>query len=208
MTAANRRKPGADRAGARVADGGATDLGAARPPQGHDHGHAHDHDHGHDHACRADPTAILRRAEDLCRERGAQFTALRREVLEAVTTSERPPGAYDLAERLSRPGRRVAPVSIYRALDFLMELGLVHRIASRNAFVPCAHEHGAGENVVFLICRTCGGIDETTSPEMERSLGRTLARAGFTPAHSILEVEGDCGTCRSRAEGSDPPPAT
>ncbi|GJD33354.1 Fur family transcriptional regulator [Methylobacterium aerolatum] len=142
------------------------------------------------------------RAEELCRERSVQFTALRREVLEAVAASERPPGAYDIAERLSKPGRRVAPVSVYRALDFLMELGLVHRIASRNAFVPCAHEHGAGENVVFLICRTCGGIDETTSPEVESSLGRTLARAGFTPAHSILEVEGDCGACRTRSQGA------
>jgi len=164
--------------------------------------HSRTHDHGHSHACRADPGTMVSRAETLCRARGVQFTALRREVLEAVAASERPPGAYDLAERLSRPGRRVAPVSVYRALDFLMELGLVHRIASRNAFVPCAHEHGAGENVVFLICRTCGGVDETTSPEVETSLGQTLARAGFTPAHSILEVEGDCGTCRrERAAG-------
>ncbi len=174
--------------------GGAVDLAAAK--------HSQTHDHGHSHACRADPGAMVSRAEALCRGRGVQFTALRREVLEAVAASERPPGAYDLAERLSRPGRRVAPVSVYRALDFLMELGLVHRIASRNAFVPCAHEHGAGENVVFLICRTCGGVDETTSPEVETSLGQTLARAGFTPAHSILEVEGDCGTCRrERAAG-------
>lgn len=161
-------------------------------------GHRHDHADDHSHACAAEPAAILARAEELSRERGVQFTALRREVLEAVASSERPPGAYDLAERLSRPGRRVAPVSVYRALDFLMELGLVHRIASRNAFVPCAHTHGAGENVVFLICRTCGGIDETTSPEMESGLGKTLKRAGFTPAHSILEVEGDCGACRGK----------
>jgi Fur family zinc uptake transcriptional regulator len=164
---------------------------------GHSHDHAHDHAHGH--SCKAEPAAILARAEELCRERAVQFTALRREVLDAVVASEKPPGAYDIAERLSRPGRRVAPVSVYRALDFLMELGLVHRIASRNAFVPCAHAHGASENVVFLICRTCGGIDETTSPEVESGLGKTLKRAGFTPAHSILEVEGDCGACRDKA---------
>lgn len=143
---------------------------------------------------------MIARAEELCRERGVQFTALRREVLDAVVSSEKPPGAYDIAETLTRPGRRVAPVSVYRALDFLMELGLVHRIASRNAFVPCVHAHGASENVVFLICRTCGAIDEMTSPEVESSLGKTLKRAGFTPAHSILEVEGDCGACREKGK--------
>ena len=168
------------------------------PAAGHHKENDHAHEHAHGSSCRAEPAEILRRAEDLCREKSVQFTALRREVLDAVVHSEKPPGAYDIAERLSRPGRRVAPVSVYRALDFLTEHGLVHRIASRNAFVPCAHAHGSAENVVFLICKTCGGIDETTSPEMESGLGKTLKRAGFTPSHSILEVEGDCGACRDK----------
>jgi Fur family zinc uptake transcriptional regulator len=149
---------------------------------------------GHD-TCRSDAPDMLARAEALCRERGLQFTPLRRDVLEAVAESDKAQGAYDIAERLSAPGRRVAPVSVYRALDFLMEQGLVHRIASRNAFIPCAHGHAPGEGVIFLICRTCGGVDETSSEEVEGGLGRTLKRAGFTPTHSILEVEGDCDAC-------------
>ena len=159
------------------------------------------HRHAGEHAGQTSAGDMLARAQALCRERGLQFTPLRRDVLEAVAGSDKPQGAYDLAERLSTPGRRVAPVSVYRALDFLMEQGLVHRIASRNAFIPCAHEHGPGEGVVFLICRTCGGVDETTSIEIERGLGRTLERAGFKPAHSILEVEGDCGACLDREAG-------
>ncbi|MBN4096611.1 MULTISPECIES: transcriptional repressor [unclassified Methylobacterium] len=154
---------------------------------------------GHD-ACHAGTGDMLARAEALCRERGLQFTPLRREVLEAVAESAKAQGAYDIAERLSAPGKRVAPVSVYRALDFLMEQGLVHRIASRNAFIPCAHGHAPGEGVIFLICRTCGGVDEASSEEVEGSLGRTLERAGFTPTHSILEVEGDCGACRGRKQ--------
>lgn len=153
------------------------------------------HRHAGDHACHTSAGDTIARAQTLCRERGLQFTPLRREVLEAVAGSSKPQGAYDIAERLSAPGRRVAPVSVYRALDFLMEQGLVHRIASRNAFIPCAHAHGPGEGVVFLICRTCGGVDETTSAEIELGLERTLERAGFKPSHSILEVEGDCGAC-------------
>lgn len=156
--------------------------------EGHDHGHA--------------PADVVARAERLCGERGLQFTPLRRDVLHAVASEGRPLGAYDIAERMSQPGRRVAPVSVYRALDFLTENGLVHRIASRNAFVPCAHDHGDGAGLVFMICRSCGGIDETTSPEIERQIGRTVAEAGFKPASRILEVEGECGACLGRqAEG-------
>jgi Fur family zinc uptake transcriptional regulator len=151
---------------------------------------------GHD-TCRSDAPDMLARAEALCRERGLQFTPLRRDVLEAVAESDKAQGAYDIAERLSAPGKRVAPVSVYRALDFLMEQGLVHRIASRNAFIPCAHGHAPG-GVIFLICRSCGAVDEASSADVEGGLERTLERAGFTPTHSILEVEGDCGACRER----------
>ena len=156
--------------------------------RGHDH-----HHHGHD------AEEMMARAERLCGERGLQFTHLRREVLRAVAADGRPLGAYDIAERLSAPGRRVAPVSVYRALDFLTENGLVHRIASRNAFVPCVHDHGDGAGLVFMICRNCGSIDETTSPEIERQIDRTLALSGFKARSRILEVEGECGACTARA---------
>lgn len=150
-------------------------------------------------ACGTAHTAeILARAERLCRDRALHFTRLRQDVLTVVAEAGTPLGAYDIAERLSASDRRVAPVSVYRALDFLTENGLVHRIASRNAFVSCAHEHGAGEGLVFLICKSCGGIDETTSPEIEAGLGRTLDKVGFRPASRILEVEGECGACHAR----------
>lgn len=152
---------------------------------------------GEDACCRADRRGLIDRAERLCRERDLQFTRLRRDVLEAVAAEARPLGAYDIAERLSGQGRRVAAVSVYRALDFLTEHGLVHRITSRNAFVSCGHAHGEGAGLVFLICRTCGGIDEMTAPEVDSELERRLARAGFTPTSRILEVEGECGGCRA-----------
>lgn len=158
----------------------------------------HDHAATHDHGCGGAEEAIAR-AERLCRERDLQFTRLRRDVLAAVAGQTRPMGAYDIAEALSEPGRRVAAVSVYRALDFLTEHGLVHRIASRNAFVSCGHTHTEGAGLVFLICRNCGTIDETTSPEVEDQLGRTLAKAGFKPTSRILEVEGECGACLGRS---------
>jgi Fur family transcriptional regulator, zinc uptake regulator len=157
-----------------------------------EHRHAHAHDGGE----------LLARAERLCAERRLQLTRTRRRVLETVGGAARPLGAYDIAEMLSEPGARVAPVSVYRALDFLTELGLVHRIATRNAFVPCDHEHAEGETAVFMICRTCGSVGETVSKEIERGLDRTLASVGFKPESRVVEVEGECGPCRERAATS------
>lgn len=160
------------------------------------------HEHGAGHAgagCGgADHENVLERAERLCRERDLQFTRLRRDVLRTVAEEPKPLGAYDIAERLSGSGRRVAAVSVYRALDFLTEHGLVHRIASRNAFVSCGHDHGERDGLLFLICRSCGGIDELTSPAIESQLGHAVAEAGFTPTSRIIEVEGECGACRER----------
>ncbi|MBB3902180.1 Fur family transcriptional regulator [Methylobacterium brachythecii] len=157
----------------------------------------HDHaaGHAHDHASHED---VLGRAERLCRERDLQFTRLRRDVLETIAAESKPMGAYDIAERLSGGGKRVAAVSVYRALDFLTEHGLVHRIASRNAFVSCGHDHGERDGLLFLICRSCGGIDELTSPAIESQLDRAVTEAGFTPTSRIIEVEGECGACRKR----------
>lgn len=153
----------------------------------------HDHVSGASEAgCHGD---VVERAERLCRDRDLQFTRLRRDVLSTIASEPRPMGAYDIAERLSAQGKRVAAVSVYRALDFLGEHGLVHRIASRNAFVSCGHDHGKAAKLVFLICRSCGGIDETTAPAVENALDTTLARSGFKPSSRILEVEGQCGAC-------------
>ena len=108
------------------------------------------HDPGHDHArCAADAIA---HAETVCKQRGQRFTPIRRQVLEALLSSHRPLGAYDVIEELAKRVARPAPITVYRALDFLMEQGLVHRIESRNAFLACAHNHDTSSSVAFLIC--------------------------------------------------------
>lgn len=166
---------------------------------GEHHGARHGAEAGGTGRCNASGERLIARAEALCRARDLQFTRLRREVLGVVATAGGPLGAYDIADRLSGEGRRVAAVSVYRALDFLTEHGLVHRIASRNAFVSCGHAHGEGAGLVFLICRSCGGIGEMTAPEVEHELDRTLEQAGFTATSRILEVEGECRACHGRS---------
>ena len=104
---------------------------------------------GHDHErCAAE--AIVH-AEQVCRQRGQKLTPIRRNVLNALLASHRPLGAYDVLEELAHHAARPAPITVYRALDFLIANGLVHRIESRNAFIACAHNHDQSAAVAFLI---------------------------------------------------------
>lgn len=143
----------------------------------------------------AAPADVLARAERLCRERGLRLTPIRQRVLEALATASHPLGAYDLAEALSKE-RRLSAVSVYRSLEFLEEVGLIHRLSIRPAYVVCSHDHAADTATVFLICQACGAVDEIASPELENDLAAVSAHAGFRPERRALEVEGRCSACR------------
>ena len=117
----------------------------------------------------------LAAAEAACRSRGARLTPIRRDVLGVLYSTHRPLGAYDIADALAGQGRRkLAPITIYRALEFLMAEGLVHRLASRNAFIACPHQHAPQDLVAFLICEGCGGVDEMSSAPLGRALSGLL----------------------------------
>lgn len=147
------------------------------------------HDH---HRCLDD---ALDRAAAICTERGARLTPLRRRVLELVWASHRPVGAYDILETLRQERTGAAPPTVYRALEFLQELGLVHRIASRNAFVGCA-EPDRPHLVQFLICRGCGQAAEISDERIEDAILDSARRAGFAVQFPTIEVEGLCPHCR------------
>jgi Fur family transcriptional regulator, zinc uptake regulator len=152
--------------------------------------HAPDHDHAR---CEAD---VLAEAEAWCAAHALRLTPIRRQVLSVLVSGHQPLGAYDIMDRLATSGPRPAPITVYRALDFLLENGLVHRIASRNAFIACIRSHAATENVVFLICERCGVVGEASSPAVTRTLDAAAAQAGFTPRRPLIEVAGVCAHCR------------
>ena len=149
----------------------------------------------HDHARCA--SSAIAHAEQQCAARAQRLTPMRRQVLEALLASHRPLGAYEIIERLA--GRsRPAPISIYRALDFLRENGLVHRIESRNAFVACVHDHGSDDLVVFLLCESCGAVGEAPGGDAAEALKASARAAGFSPKSPLIEVAGICSHCRER----------
>jgi Fur family zinc uptake transcriptional regulator len=134
-------------------------------------------------------------AEAMCRERGERLTPMRRQVLAVLLGSHQPLGAYEIMERLAPGGTRPAPITVYRALDFLRENGFVHRIESRNAFLACVHTHADGHPVVLLICERCGSVGETSSAEVSATLYSAARAAGFLPRSPLVEIGGVCRNC-------------
>ena len=154
---------------------------------------APDHDHGR---CAADAIA---HAEAVCAKRSQKFTPIRRQVLQALLSSHRPLGAYEVIDELAKSMPRPAPITVYRALDFLMANGLVHRIESRNAYLACAHHHDAAALVAFLICERCGAVGEMPSTPVAQRLGAAARASGFAPKLSVIEITGTCAHCQRAA---------
>jgi Fur family zinc uptake transcriptional regulator len=158
------------------------------------HSHAIFPTPGHDHArCASD---AISHAEAICAARKERLTPIRRRVLEALLASHQPLGAYELINRLADDGGRPAPITIYRALDFLREQSLVHRIESRNAFIACVHNHESGDPVVFLICEKCGAVGEAASAAVAETIKTASRAAGFVPKTPVIEISGICAHCR------------
>lgn len=138
----------------------------------------------------------LARAEALCARSGARLTPIRRDVLREVWSSHEATKAYDLIERLSRQGEQVKPPTVYRALDFLLEHGLIHRIESLNAFVGCEHPQEAHQ-AILMICDRCGDIREDDNAEVQAALKKLAGEAGFAPRSAVIELRGLCRNCRA-----------
>jgi len=151
------------------------------------------HDHSH---C---VHSALAEADALCNRQGLRLTALRRRVLELVWQSHKPLGAYDILAVLSeQDGRRAAPPTVYRALDFLLENGLVHRIASLNAFIGCSHPEHAHQGQ-FLICCECHVAIELEQNSISDAIVSSAKAVGFAVETQTVEVVGLCGNCRGKA---------
>lgn len=145
--------------------------------------------HDHERCARE----ALEAAASLCAARGARLTPVRRRVLELIWRNHEPVGAYDLLAALAE-GRRAAPPTVYRALDFLIAHGLVHRLASLNAFVGCpspSRRH-VGQ---FLICRRCGNAAEIDDDAIARAVADSAVRVGFAIDRAAIEVSGRCAHC-------------
>jgi Fur family zinc uptake transcriptional regulator len=151
----------------------------------------HDHDHG---TCVAQAIA---QAETVTRERGLRLTPVRRRTLEILLEEHRAMGAYEVLDRLAAEGFGRQPPVVYRALEFLVENGMAHRVQRLNAFAACAHP-GQDHHPVFLICERCNAISEAPADKTLAALAQVAKGQGFDLRAVSLEATGLCATCGTR----------
>nr|WP_148253987.1 transcriptional repressor [Aidingimonas lacisalsi] len=141
-----------------------------------------------------DTAMLIQQAERQCQNRGARFTPIRRRVLEMIATASGGLKAYELLDKLAVEHGAARPPTVYRALDFLIEQGLVHRIESLNAYVACPcpeHVHG----FQLLICRSCGRVEELHLDDVNSLLGEQARALGFRVERQTIELQGLCDQC-------------
>jgi len=160
----------------------------AAPQTSHNHSYAPGHDH------KKCVREALGTAEHLCLVRGVQLTPIRHQVLELIWDSHKAVKAYELLDRIRPLQNAAKPATIYRALDFLIEQGLIHRVESLNAFVGCScsgHQH----EQLLLICNNCQEVEERSAPEVMQALSLEIKQADFIVHSKAIEIHGICVKC-------------
>ncbi len=152
------------------------------------HSHAHPTHHH-------DAKGFVRAVEHASEERGLRLTPLRKEVLELIAASRKPIKAYDLLDLLRERHGNAAPPTVYRALDFLLDNGFIHKLESINSYVSCHHPAEAHQ-VPFLICDSCSSAEEVCDDRVADLIEAQAKALGFKPQAQTLEVHGTCKNCR------------
>lgn len=142
-----------------------------------------------------DHSQLLSQAELLCEQRNVRMTPQRLEVLRLMTLQTGAISAYDLLDLLRKSEPQAKPPTIYRALDFLLEQGFIHRVESTNSFVLCHHFEQPGHTSAFFICDRCGQVTEQTTEGIADILQKIARLNGFTMRHNVVEAHGFCPEC-------------
>ncbi|MCQ8102978.1 transcriptional repressor [Methylomonas sp. SURF-2] len=135
-------------------------------------------------------------AEHLCIDRGVQLTPIRHKILELIWNSHKAIKAYDLLDLIRPINDAAKPATVYRALDFLLEQGLIHRVESLNAFVGC-RSSGTQHDQLLLICTACHNVEERSAPQVFLALAEETKTAKFSARRKTIEIHGLCNSCRS-----------
>ena len=141
----------------------------------------------------------LKSAEQICKDRDLQLTAIRRRVLELIWERHAPIGAYDILGALKKGEGALAPPTVYRALEFLLAAGLIHRIDALNAFIGC-ESPGDAHSGLLLVCSQCNRVVEVDDPSFARLLTKKAKDSGFAAQASTLEIKGVCDDCRPKEQ--------
>ena len=139
-------------------------------------------------------TKTLQSAEKICMDKGVRLTAIRRRILELICSSHKAIGAYELLDLFREEDLKAKPITIYRALDFLMEAGLVHKVESLNAFIGCLQAETTHQTVI-LICDECKNAYELEASPVFQTIFEMSKEVKFTPKFLTMELHGLCYLC-------------
>ncbi len=138
------------------------------------------------------------RARSIFAARNLRFTDLREQVFTEIAATNGAIGAYDILDRLSDKGTRLAPISVYRSIDALLDAGVIHRLESKNAYFACRrHEHGKQGRPIFLSCEGCGSVTEAEAQGVFDLINDVARGQGFEAKVKFVEVSGLCAQCAS-----------
>jgi Fur family zinc uptake transcriptional regulator len=144
-----------------------------------------------------DKHAIIKTAEKLCQQQAIRFTDQRRQVLEIIAVATAPVGAYEILDQIRQIHPGAAPPTVYRALEFLQQHGLIHKLESLHAYVACNHP-GDPHTSQFLICFDCGKVKELDDVGISSSVKQAATASGFQPTERLVEVTGTCEKCQTK----------
>jgi Fur family zinc uptake transcriptional regulator len=139
-------------------------------------------------------TQTLLSAETICMDKGVRLTAIRRRILELICSSHKAIGAYELLDLFREEDSKAKPVTIYRALDFLMDVGLVHKIESLNAFIGCLQAETKHQSII-LICDNCKNAFELDATSVYQTIFAMSKKIQFSPTSLTIELHGLCFSC-------------
>lgn len=143
----------------------------------------------------------VERANQAFMEKSLRFTKLRQDVFQEIAATYTSIGAYDVLARLAEKGTRLAPISVYRAIDALLEAGVIHRLESKNAYFACRKlDHSLGRRPIFLSCEKCNVVQEVDSEGIFETIDRLARAANFQPRVKFVEVSGLCRQCASKKD--------
>lgn len=148
-------------------------------------------------------TQLMERAEAAFEKKELRFTKLRQQVYGEIAATHSSIGAYEILARMAVKGTRVAPISIYRAIDALLDAGVIHRLESKNAFFACrlADHVNTGKRPIFLSCETCGAVGEVDGQDIFDMVDERARSTGFSPKVKFVEISGTCPRCSAKAGG-------
>lgn len=136
----------------------------------------------------------LAAADATCAASGARLTALRRRVLELVLGYPGVVKAYQVLADLQAERGVVAPPTVYRALDYLAQQGMLHRVDALNGYIVC-HHFECSHRALILACERCGKVTELSGDDAFAALSASASAAGFVPREQTLVLTGCCKEC-------------